>query len=205
MIKEYYIDTWKSIFKLDETLSRKKFWIFVLANFCLFCTVMTISTDNFQVDFFELIYYPFIFSTIFVGIRRMNDIRQPWYYLFVPLLNIYLFLQPRKTELNEQNDTNELNKNKENLSLKSFLKIVLVSILIGFLNFMLVFCLDPRDLNLSYVLLIGAASSIPMSLIIMLLFCVSSKTETTSEKIGIYGLITFVICVAALITILSID
>jgi hypothetical protein len=84
-----YIEVWNSSFKLKDSLSRKNYWSFVCVNFL--CLVIILKAYSLFM-MFQL--FPLLFLLSFsAGIRRMNDIKKPWFYLFIPFYNLYLLGQ----------------------------------------------------------------------------------------------------------------
>jgi hypothetical protein len=84
-----YIEIWNSSFKLKDSLSRKNYWSFVFVNFL--CLVIILKAYSLFM-MFQL--FPLLFLLSFsAGIRRMNDIKKPWFYLFIPFYNLYLLGQ----------------------------------------------------------------------------------------------------------------
>ncbi|OXA85887.1 hypothetical protein SAMN06265346_11724 [Flavobacterium hercynium] len=117
MLKEYldkYVLVWKSIFNLNESMSRKDFWQFVLFNYlCYFVVSYLFSFWTYY--FFNLLFLVFIISLILTGIKRLNDIHLPWPYLFFPFYNLYLLVQKGDDNLGGGKPVKE----KAHLSFKS--------------------------------------------------------------------------------------
>lgn len=130
---------WRSIFDYGHLLSRSHFWLFIIVNFISIFVILEICEFLENNDFTGLFYWLFILSTINAGIQRMNDIKKPRYYLFVPLYNIFLLLQ--KGVVNEEEP-------KTHVSGFDLIKIFLYSILIWVLNVILVVALyDSYSMN----------------------------------------------------------
>lgn len=95
MLKGYideYVLNWKSMFSLNESMSRRDFWQFVLLNYL--CYIFISYVFRFWSYYFsDLVFFVFLISLILAGIRRLNDLQLPWTYLFIPFYNLYLLLQ----------------------------------------------------------------------------------------------------------------
>jgi uncharacterized membrane protein YhaH (DUF805 family) len=189
---EEYFDGWRNFINTNDNTNRKQFWIFFGVNFSLmmlfFYIVEEILKINISVLFPELFFWT---SLIAIGIRRMNDLEQPWYFLFIPFYNFYLLVQKGKFEYEENTIEVEQINLKTPLGVKSFFKIVLASIIIGVI-YLITTLTTPGGENLDIHLMLNVFS-IPVSLIIMLLFSVFSKSEITNLKIIFYVFCTLII------------
>jgi hypothetical protein len=115
MLNDYiqeYLCIWKSIFKLNEPLSRKSFWLFFGVNYLGYMVC-----DFFSIYFFNLFWLLFMGSSFLAGIKRMNDINLPWIYVLIPFYNLYLLTQ--KGVDKQDSGYIPLDKNAH-LNLKSF-------------------------------------------------------------------------------------
>ena len=106
------------------------------------------------------------------GLRRMNDIEKPGYFLFLPFYNIHLLLQAGNAE-----KTTFINKNEDNFQndkgfrFITFLKVFIASISVGILNLLIIGVVsDSLYTNMNdgiiYMLIIISAVIVPFSFIV---------------------------------------
>mgnify|MGYP003476089396 CR=1 FL=1 len=137
MIEEY-LNVWRSSLKIEESLSRKSFWMFFGINYVGFGVLAFIfesSENELFLGLFQLIYFGYLLALLSAGMRRMNDIKKPIGYVFVPLYNFYLCLLPSFNE-------DKVASPNHSLRLIMFLKIVMLSFLIGVISFISIAHLD---------------------------------------------------------------
>lgn len=154
----------ESIFKITEPLSRKDFWSFLLLNYFCFLIINGIC----ELSGIGILYNLTGFlSAVF---------------LLLSILTIKI-LNSKKTIINEDNTKESLNPL---LSIYTFIKLLFISIAIGFINFLMTLTIDSVSINGEYVVLIYCACLIPFSFIISLIIAVFFKKRITNESIRIY-------------------
>lgn len=179
MMKDY-IEVWKSSFKLEESLARKSYWSFVGVNFL--CLVIILKAYTLFI-IFQL--FPLLFLlSISAGIRRMNDIKKPWLYLFIPFYNFILLLE-------KSVDEQEIASAKPRINASAFLKLFFYSIMIGVINLLPAFVYKDNEISMYFVLIISAysASMAFLSFIIFPLATVFLKNKFTNYSLFIYFLL----------------
>lgn len=113
----------------------------------------------------------------------MNDVRKPIGYIFVPLYNFYLCLLPKFEE-------NAVEYPNHSLKGSTLLKIVLLSFLIGVINFLSLFI---SQIDIGYGIFIAAGIcgiAYPI-----LIFYVFSKRKIDSEYLFTYFLIVGILTI----------
>ncbi|MFD2910128.1 hypothetical protein ACFSX9_15465 [Flavobacterium ardleyense] len=87
-----YVDIWSNFKTQIKLTSRGDYWFFVLVNYALLTIFQHFFQDHYYLELLLII--GFVITTICIGFGRMNDIKKPIYFLFIPLYNLYLLLQP---------------------------------------------------------------------------------------------------------------
>lgn len=186
-----YIEVWNSSFKLGESLSRNNYWAFVCLNFLCLVIIFQIITI-FEIDYlFQIFMILFIFSSFSAGVRRMNDIKKPWFYLFIPFYNFILLIERSIEE-------NEIQSSTSQISSYSFLLILLYSIIIGVINLLLpALIYKDNEISMYFVLIISAysASISLLSFMILALADIFLKNKFTNYNLLIYFMILLLVSV----------
>jgi hypothetical protein len=185
MIKEYfkdYCDIWKSMRIVDEPLSRRKYWLFVSVNFLCLIIIFRIMII-FEIDYlFQIFMLLFILSSFSAGIRRMNDIKKPWFYLFIPFYNFILLLEKSVNEHDIESLTPRINR-------YAFLELLSYSIMIGVINlFLPAFVYKDNESSLSLFLIISVYS-VGMTFLSFMIFPLAAvffKRKLTNYSLFIY-------------------
>lgn len=137
MIEEY-LNVWRSSLKIEESLSRKSFWMFFGINYAGL-QVLVFIVRSIEIELFfgliPLIVIGFHLALLSAGIRRMNDIKRPISFIFIPLYNIYLCLLP-SSEKDAVVNPNRIT------SISKIFKLHLASSLIGVLGFISIALID---------------------------------------------------------------
>lgn len=123
-----YIKIWRSIFDYDHLLSRSHFWVFISVNFICLLVINEICDFFRWYNLLPLFYLLFIVLTIIGGMQRMEDIKRPRYYIFLPFYNLFLLLQKGVIQEEEA---------KTNTSGFNFIKLFFYSLIMGLLNLIL--------------------------------------------------------------------
>lgn len=166
MIEEY-LNTWKTIFKIAEPLSRKNFWIFLVLNYISLMIVTLI------VEFLQL-------YNLSIAVSCLTIV----FYLSTILAIIKIF-NNKQMPLSENGIANSL----PIIDFKFFMKLLFASIMIGVVNGLLILILNSNSMNLIYVLFIYCISLIPISFIVFLIIAVRSNKEMTTMSLVNYYLI----------------
>ncbi|AWG20778.1 hypothetical protein FFWV33_04100 [Flavobacterium faecale] len=166
MIEEY-LNTWKTIFKIAEPLSRKNFWIFLVFNYIFFMIVTSI------VEFLQLYSLSIAFSWLTIVFSLST------------ILAIIKILNNKQMPLAENDKANSL----PIMDFKFFMKLLLASIMIGVVNGLLILILDSNSMNLIYILFFYCISLIPISFIVFLIIALRSNKEMTNMSLVNYYLI----------------
>jgi uncharacterized membrane protein YhaH (DUF805 family) len=191
---EEYFDGWRNIFNINDIVTRKQFWKFVCINYFFLALFYFFVYEVLHIDYeFYFVQILLLFSIISMGIRRMNDIELPWYYLFIPIFNIYLLFQEGHFELVDEKVEGEHSASNNTLTIKLFFKILAASLVIGVLNLIMSFVFYSSNINAAYLSLIVTTSSIPISFLLLLVLLFLSKKEATNEKI--------IVCTVSLLAI----
>ncbi|MBE0392326.1 DUF805 domain-containing protein [Flavobacterium sp. PL002] len=198
MIEEY-LKTWKSFFELESLLSRKNYWVYVSVNF-LFLILLIRMLDFLQNEILDqmllLIYFLVLISA---GIRRMNDIKKRWFYIFIPFYNFVLLLEK------SVNDSNPESFNLLNCVVV-FFKLLLYSLVVGVVNF-LIGLLGPFNNSApykDYIVLIYCVCLIPLFIVLFYLLTIIFKNKITKDSLFSYFLyFLFFSCVFTLLLIIS--
>jgi uncharacterized membrane protein YhaH (DUF805 family) len=183
MVKEY-LEVWKSILKYKEYISRKSFFAFVCVNYFCFLIINGISEFSENQVLHNMIGYLlvlFVLSSILAGIKSMNAIKEgvDWQNTesLTPRMNGY-----------------------------DFLKLLLISIAIGLINFLLALTNDKNtSLNCAYILLIYCVCLIPLSFMIFSLGVIFFKKEVSNSTLLLYFILFLSLSLIIQIFILQFD
>lgn len=162
---ERYINIWQNFNKYIVKSNKSDFWTFLIINYLVF---ICISSIMFLIDWYLLInicQLIFIVITISIGIGRMNDIKKPVYLLFVPFYNLYLLAQDSVIEIEDSkviqkeiSSVEDLVRPNKIIKKKlSFLKSILVAVLIGVFNLVITLFYAENVCNNMYVAFIVMA------------------------------------------------
>jgi uncharacterized membrane protein YhaH (DUF805 family) len=180
-----YIEVWNSSFKFEESLSRKSYWSFECVNFLCLVIIFRMMIV-FEIDhLFQIFKLLFILSSFSAGIRRMNDIKKPWFYLFIPFYNFILLLEKSVDEHDIESLTPRINR-------YAFLELLFYSIMIGVINLLLpAFVYKDNEISMSFFLIISVYTGgmTFLSFIIFPLAAVFLKSKLTNYSLFIYFLL----------------
>lgn len=205
-MKKRYLHNWKNSFNVKDKISREDFWVFLVVNYVILIFLLIAinglaelcDSDSNIFDYINIIISVFfIVPIISAGIRRLNDINKPKYYLLIPFYNIFLLAQKGMIS----------NKTTRNTFPHKFLvRIILGTILIGVINtitslLFLDLIINNASSNAVVGVILFALCSIPFSLFLTFLQILFTSEENTKRKINSILRYSFVITLSLLLLI----
>ncbi|TRX30458.1 hypothetical protein FNW52_20160 [Flavobacterium sp. ZT3R18] len=116
------------------------------------------------------------------GIKRMNDIKKPWFYLFIPFYSFVLLLKKGEDEKYIKSQTTYINR-------YAFFKLLFISITIGLMNLVLFISLcHTKSMQAGICSLVYSSFLIVLSLIIFTIQVYYFKKKATNDSIYAYSL-----------------
>jgi uncharacterized membrane protein YhaH (DUF805 family) len=160
-----YLKTWESIFKITEPLSRRNFWIFLVLNYFCFLIINGIC---------ELLRIHILYNlTVFLSAV----------FLLSSILAIIKSMGSKRKGDNGAESTESL------MSISDFVKLVIISIAIGGINFLLALTSKSTSLNGAYIIFIYCGYLIPTAFIIFLIRTTLLKRKVTNELLLAYFIV----------------
>lgn len=189
-MRKKYLENWKNSFNIENKISRRDFWIFLVVNYLILILLLTSinglaelsDSNNKNFDFINVIISTlFIVPIITAAIRRLNDINKPKFYVLIPFYNIFLLAQKGMSQSDSiDNDV---------FPVKFLVRIVVGCLLIGIANAVISVLLltvldDNAGLSAGFGVLLFSLWSVPIALFILFMYLLLMKESVSQLKIN---------------------